>query len=93
MHEYEIAAFQSLLQIESVGRIRFAAKIGKRANESFDCVRTVISQETLTAPAILRFEDAHVVTASDQLRGNTAQKMRVAMVPIGNERMVEESYI
>jgi hypothetical protein len=90
MHQDKVAARQSFVQIGLIRRIRFAPKRREGMVEGFDCFRTVISQQILTAPATLRLEDANRVPARYQLGRNATQKMCVAVIPIRNERMVEQ---
>ena len=46
--------------------------------------------EILQAPAVARFEDAHIVSRSDELRRDATQEVRVAVVPIGEQGMGED---
>jgi hypothetical protein len=46
--------------------------------------------EVPAAPAVTRLEDTDVVAEREQLTRDPAEEVRVAVVPVGDERVVEE---
>ena len=51
---------------------------------------SMVSQEIGQAPAAARLEDADVVSPIDQFGCDAAQKVRVAVIPVGQERVGED---
>jgi hypothetical protein len=49
-----------------------------------------MSQKLLAAPAVARLEDLHLKSPRYQLQPDAAKKMRIAVVPIGNQRVTED---
>jgi hypothetical protein len=50
----------------------------------------VVADEVRAAPAVARLVHAHLVPAREQLGDDAAQEVRVAVVPVGGERVDEE---
>ena len=50
----------------------------------------MLSDEAAQTPAVARLEDAKVVAEGDELRGYAAQEVRVAVIPIRDERVGED---
>ena len=92
VNEHERGAVQGFVEIE---RIRIDALRGQRrirAVELLDRARTGIRQQVRQAPGVDRLIHPYLVAARQQLRGDAPQKMCVAVIPVGNERMTEENH-
>ena len=48
--------------------------------------------QVLQAPGVARLEDADLVAAGEELGGHAAQEVRVAVVPVGAQRMAEDRH-
>jgi hypothetical protein len=62
----------------------------KRLMETVDRVEPGVADQVVQAPAVLRFVHRDIVTAGLQLAGDTAQEVRVAMIPVGPQRVAED---
>src|SRR5690606_2079276 len=59
----------------------------KRRNRSVAMLLAQVSQ----APSILRLQDNDIVAALLELGRDAPEKMRVAVIPVGNDGMIEET--
>ena len=88
VHEHHVDIFEGRMKIEILVALGAQERIA--AIELFDRCRAVEAQEVARAPGVLRFENAHLVSTNHQIRRDTAQKVGIAVVPIGDERLVEQ---
>lgn len=58
--------------------------------ESSDRGRARFGEQLVTAPAVGRFIRCHLVAARLQLPGDAAEEVRVAVVPVGDQRVTED---
>ena len=70
--------------------IENAMQMREKPLEIIDGLRPVFSQQILPAPAIFRLKDPDIVAPAQQLGSNASQKMRVAVIPIGYQRVRED---
>ncbi len=87
MHDYQAGPFQFAIRIQIPRVVKAAVEVRKCPVESFDRLDPVFGNQVLETPAIARFENAHFMTAGDQLRGHAAQEMRVSVIPVGDQGM------
>src|ERR1051326_3461341 len=92
VNQDEIGAREFGLEVDSSGRVELAAQIRECGVKVLDGTGSRLGDQVLPAPAVFRLQDAEMVAAIDQLGGNAAEKMGVAVVPIGNERVGEDDY-
>src|SRR5581483_11637690 len=50
-----------------------------------------VLERVRATPAVLRLVDRHLMSGADQLARDTAEKMRVAVVPTRDERVIEQN--
>jgi hypothetical protein len=90
VHQRHVRAGERPLAVEVRERVAMAAQLGKAPRE-FIHGRTAFAHEQVAqAPALGGFVDLHFVPARQQLAGAAAQEVRVAVVPVGHQRMIEE---
>jgi hypothetical protein len=53
--------------------------------EIFESLLSMLSDKVLHTPGVARFVDTDIYSTRDELRGDTAQEVRVAVIPIGDE--------
>jgi hypothetical protein len=87
----EIGAVQGPVDIQSLEVVPDAPEPGIGGLEPFQGELAVrLGEEVPQAPGIARLEDPHVVAAGQKLAGDAAQEVRVAMVPVRQQRVDEE---
>jgi hypothetical protein len=57
--------------------------------ERFDRRNAITFDQVLATPRIDRFVYTYVMSAREQFRYNTTQEMCIAVIPIGNQGVVE----
>ena len=87
MHDHQRRAINGRQRIE-VPAIRERSQFREPHREVAERP-SPLGQEIVTAPAILGLVCPDVVTAGRQLAQHAAKKMRVAVIPAGDERMRE----
>ena len=90
VHEDDVGAGECRGDVELREVVADRAKRGERAAEIVERFFSVIGDEVLHAPGIERLVDDDVVIAREELRNDAAQEVRVAVVPVGNQRVVEQ---
>src|SRR4051812_43688646 len=84
VNQHDVRAVQCRVKIELVEFVAMRVEKRKGALEIVDRFLPMLGEEILIAPRIARLVDVDAVTALEQLRGDAAQEVRVAMIPIGN---------
>src|SRR3954454_23387790 len=79
--EDEVGAFENRLDIDRRRVIERAAELRKRLLALAQRAIAMCLDEVLPAPAAGRLEDPEVVAAREQLPRDSAQEVRVAVVP------------
>ena len=92
MNDNQVRVIQRLIQVECLLFIANAAQVGIVSLKSVHRPLVVFADEILIAPCIRRLVNVNVMVAIDQFRGDAAQKMRVPVIPIRDQRMTEEHY-
>src|SRR5207248_3753920 len=89
VHEHEVGASDRARQIEL-----FVIADGSDARVGTPCSLergdTVLGDEVLHAPCVLRFVHVDARSAFDQFGRDAAEEMGVAVVPVGEQRMAED---
>ena len=90
MHENEIGAIESLVEIErrEFVKLTFEPRISSR--ESVQRSLAMFGAQVAQTPALLWLVDFDFMAALDQLGRDTAKKMGVTVIPIGEERVIEK---
>jgi len=92
VHEHEVGAGERRIQVQTVTVVA-SADPGELRVGSFEGRNrrlTLLLDEVHDAPRVARFVDADGVTAGDQVGHDAAQEVRVAVVPVGDERVAED---
>jgi hypothetical protein len=88
--EHQIGAVQRVVQVERRQVVRSTPQLRidlmKRALRR----RAVFGLQMPQTPAVARLENAHIISARQQFADDAAQKVRVAVIPIGDERVAED---
>jgi hypothetical protein len=85
----EIGQAEHCIEIQCRRVVAVAAKHRIRTPESRERCFTVFGNEILHAPGIARLVHVYRMPAREQLSADAAQKMCVAVVPVGDERVAE----
>src|SRR5687768_8797618 len=93
MHNDHVGAVQHFIEVDSVRPVKRAAQVRiggvKLVNGPFTTLLAQIAQ----APVVLLLVNTHGVAALDELRGDAAQEMRVAVIPVRNKRVIEQNKV
>jgi hypothetical protein len=86
---HEIGIAQRGVEVDRFPLVRLAAQTRIGAMEAGDRLVAVIAMQVGAAPAVERLQHAHLVSAIQQLAHHAAEEMRVAVIPVRDERVVE----
>jgi hypothetical protein len=90
VHDDDVSAIEGGIEIKSIGRIG----VHPHVRHKLRCFRqnglAAVLQRIAAAPAVSRLIDTDLMTAACQLAGDPAQEMRVAVIPAGCERVIEQ---
>jgi hypothetical protein len=89
VHQHEIGRVEEGFEIDRARIVELASEPGIRAAKRGERVFSVIANEIGAAPPIGRLEHVDAVSARQELGRDAAQEMRVAVVPVGRQRMAE----
>jgi hypothetical protein len=87
--EDEVGARECVIEVERRRVVAPAFELRKFLPELFDQPVAVFGQKVLQTPGVARLVDAHVHAARLQLRHHAAQEVRVAVVPVRDQRVIE----
>ena len=59
--------------------------------EPFECRHAMGSDQVVTAPAVFGFERQSIMTARLQFTQDATEEMRIAVIPVGHQRMGVEN--
>src|SRR5438045_7998088 len=90
MNEHQVRVPQRLVQVQPRQIVADTFQLRVSTIEVADRPLTVVGEQTLEAPGIPRLVDLHLVAARDQLGRYPAQEVRVAMIPIREQRVAED---
>jgi len=90
VNDHDIGARQDLPQIESGQIIRLTPDPRISALEIADRSAAVLRNQALPAPSVRGFENADIVTPLHEFAGYATQKVRIPMVPVGNQGVRED---
>ena len=76
--------------MESGGLIALGVDCRVSGAKSFERRRAFVREQVLDTPGVFRFQDADVMTARDEFRGDASQKVRVAVIPVRQDGMAED---
>ena len=85
----QISPVQRFIEIEAAQVILDALQAGIPLLEFPDWKFALLGAEVIETPTIARLINAKVMTARNQIAGDSPQEMGVAMIPVGKQRMVE----
>ena len=69
--------------------VKSQIQIGIKRAIRFERLRSGVGDQVIRAPIFARFVKRDIVAALLKLRGDAAQKMRVAVIPVGAQRVRE----
>ncbi len=92
MDDHGVHAVQRPFHAGKTRRIKNGPEVTEAPVEFESRPGAVPADEILKAPTVLGFENSHLMSPADQLGGDSPQEMSVAVVPIGDNRMVEKRY-
>jgi hypothetical protein len=88
--EHEVAAVERAVDVERREVVARRRELRVRRPVPAQGVVTRLRGEVAHAPRVRRLEDVHLVAAREELGRHAAQEMRVAMVPVGDDRVAED---
>ncbi|HET7313648.1 MAG TPA: hypothetical protein VFJ08_04775 [Salinisphaera sp.] len=91
MHQHQIGAVERGIQIEPIRVVVMTGQLGIMPAKSVERGLAALLDQIAPAPAVARLVNAHVVAAPEQFARDPAQEMRVTVIPIGNQRVIEEN--
>ena len=93
VHEHYIGIGQGRVEVQRIERVARASQVGERLHEAEDGAVPAVGDEVLHAPCGPRFIDAHGEPAIHQLGGDASQEMRITVVPVGDQRVIEHDNV
>gem|GEM_PF-4568549 len=87
----EVGVFDGFVEIEGCGVVGDAFEEWIGGVEASDGIFAVFFAEVFDAPGVGGFVDEDLVSARDELRGVTAEEVGVAVIPVGDQRVVEKA--
>ncbi len=88
--EDQLYAVEGGVEIEREGVVAAAFESGVGFAEGFEGFWAVLGEEVFQAPGVAGFVDAEVVAAEEEFGGDAAEEVGVAVVPVGQERMIKQ---
>ena len=85
----EVSALECVLEIECRERVLRGTQLRIGGMEAANWFLAVFRAQALQAPRILRLINVNAVAARHQLRGDAAEEMRVAVIPVRQERVIK----
>jgi hypothetical protein len=85
-----VGALERRIEVEGVCIVRGRAQPRERRLEIGQRLLAVVRREIAPAPAVGRFVNRDLVSPRRQFPNDAAQEMRVAVVPVGHQRVIEE---
>lgn len=92
MNYHEIRFGQSLVKIQILQLIKFGREQRIRAAKVAYRGVPIFRPQILQAPVSRRFVNDNLVAPLNELGGVAAEEMRVAVIPVRQERLIEEDY-
>src|SRR3546814_14747880 len=89
VHDDHVRAVEHIVQVEIVEAVGRRPQIGEGTVEAVDRLRAVLRHQMAPRPAVERLADANLVSSALQLANDAAQEMRIAVVPVGNPRVID----
>jgi hypothetical protein len=89
VHEDCVGAFDRLGDVQPAP-VHLALQLRERERELPQGALAVAADEVVPRPRVLGLVHPHVVPARDELAHDAAQEVRVAVVPVRDERVDEE---
>ena len=89
VHDHEVGAVKGFVEVERVQVVRGARDRRVRELEHLDRPFAVLAAEVHEAPRVARLVNADVVAALAERAHDSAEEVGVAVVPAGQERVIE----
>jgi hypothetical protein len=90
MDDDHVGAFQDPFHGKVGWIISVAAEVWVGSSECGERGVPMVSPQVADAPAVSRLIDLHGVSPGEQLRGNAAKEVGIAVVPVGDQGVVEQ---
>jgi hypothetical protein len=93
VHEHEVGAVERAVEVERRDRLVLAGDgvhPRERAADVGQRLAPAVGDQVLAAPAVARLVADHLVAAIEQLGHDPAQEVRVAVVPVRQQRVAED---
>src|SRR5688572_17144906 len=91
MHDDDVRAIECLIEVQRRRIVGAAAKLGKCSVKIVDCELALVDQQIAEAPAILWFVHVNLMAAVQQLTDDAAKEMRVAVIPVRDQRVTKQN--
>jgi hypothetical protein len=91
VNDDKVRVAQRRVEIQRFGRVTNRSEPRIDGMKSADRPGPVLGEELPDAPRILGLVNEHVVAAVSKFRGDSPKEVGVPMVPVGDQRVVEES--
>ncbi|HEY0337688.1 MAG TPA: hypothetical protein VGC70_10150, partial [Burkholderiales bacterium] len=89
VHQNEVGTIERLIEIKRAAVVAPAAKHGIGVRKARERRFSVLARQVEYAPRIGRLVDIYIMPASDELAADAAQEVRIAVIPIGDQRVTE----
>ena len=90
MHNDQLNIAKSSLEIKNIDIIHLTLEMWKCAPKVFVKTVALLSFEISYAPSVTRLVNVYVMMLGDQFASNATQKVSIAMIPVGNQRVTED---
>jgi hypothetical protein len=92
MDQHQVCVIQHAIEIECFQVVTSARELRKCFLKLEHRTVSMFAKKVLDAPRVCRFVDLDRIASRQQLRRDTPQEMRVSVVPVGDQRLVEHDY-
>jgi hypothetical protein len=90
VNEDQVGAGEGVVEVERLEVVGEAGEVGVGVVEFMDGFFAVFFAEVFDAPGVAGLIDADVVAAREELADDSAKEVGVAVVPVGDEGVIEE---
>ena len=90
VNEYDVGVVEHLFEIDRRQFVEPTAETRIGGVEGGDGRAALILTQVACAPSVVWLIDGYTMTKIEQFVGNTTKEVRVSVIPVGNERVIEE---
>jgi hypothetical protein len=89
MDQDQVGTIELAIEVQGLEGVLETLQRGVSPVKSCDSALTMLQKEMLATPGCCRLQYSYPVTASLQLAGDATQEVGIAVIPIGNQRVIK----